>query len=222
MPRLSQASLKTVENAPLGPGAILANVEDRTIEGIRAILRKTAPAEETGVTLGAMTSVPTINMEPDMVNILEDVQGVNTVLRGAQQPQSYAITAEAEVVEVTPQNIHFLHPGLTETAWMNGATTPEEIGRTFRPKGFIDDADYIDNLVFCFESTNTDLFLVITLFNCLQTDAVAITGGEGGTASGLAATFAAHCGEDDFDVNTGTYLPPAEISWQEPPVLVGP
>ena len=221
MPRLSQASLETVRTAPLGPGAVIANVKPPiTIEAIEGILTKSPLAEETGYSLGAMTSVPNVATEPDIVNILEDVQGVNTVLKGAQQPQAYGITAEAEIVEVRPETINAMLPGLVQADYMNGDATPAKIGESFRLKGYFDDSDYIPNLNFVFESSVARALLIITLFNCIQTDATELTGGEGGQAGGIACTWTAHCGDEDFDPTTGTYLPPAEYNWLTPPVVV--
>lgn len=324
MARLSTASTATPKNAALGPGVVIANLKDRSLDGIRAVIRKTAPASETGRLLGAMTSVPTVNISPEFQDILEDVVGLNTTLKGAQQIQTTEVTCEAEIVELVPKNLHMIHPALTETAFFNGAakatltvgagaagivytadtggtagnsirvayvnpgnngvlavgvvgsditvtlatngtgvvtstasqvraavdassaasalvdtalvgdgtgvvsaqamtalsggTIGTEVGRTFAPKGFVTDADYHKNIVICFESSQTDLFLVIELYNVISTDDVELSADDGGSATGVGVTWTAHADDTSFDMNTGVYAPPYKIHWVAPPV----
>lgn len=329
MPRLNSASTQTLQNAALGPGVIICNLKDRTLTGIRNVIRRTAPASETGRLLGAMTAVPTVNISPEYQNVLEDVVGLPAVLRGAQQIQTTEVTCEAELVELRPENLHLIHPGLDQTAWLNGGTRATltvgattsgvvytadeagtggnaisvahvvpaganvplsvavsgnaitvtlatgatagtatstaaqvaaavnahlgakvlvdasvltapgggvavaaasaplaggtngtEVGRSFRPRGFVSDSDYQDNLVICFESTSSDLFLVIELYNVLSTDDVEIQPDDSGSASGIGVTWTAHADDYAFDPNTGAYRPPYKINWAAPPVAV--
>lgn len=118
MPRLQAASLRSLNSNPAGPGVLLANMVEFTPLAVKQVLQGD---ESLGLKLGALTAAPSVSISRELNDRSEGVVGLNAPLMGAQVLQRTDITVEADLVELTTKNIKVLHPGLTETDWLNSA-----------------------------------------------------------------------------------------------------
>lgn len=125
MPRLQAASLKSLKLAPVGPGVALANVVDFTPQGIKDVI---AGDESKGIRIGALASAPTFNASPEFQDLTENIVGLNAPFKGAQVLQRTDVTIDVELVELSPRNIKYIHPGLTSTDFLNAAYAKLTIG----------------------------------------------------------------------------------------------
>lgn len=217
MPRLNSASLESLNNTPLGPGAMFASMPVVTPEAITEAMGGDMTA---GRLLGAMTAAPTFGVANEVQDLTENLVGLNAPLKGSKQLQRADSTFEVELAELTVENLKLIHPMLDEADWMNEATTPVKVGTKLTPRGYMSDSDYTDNLVMVVENKDTAVFMAIRAFNCVSTDDVELSFDDEGNVAGISATFTAHCGEESFDAERGIFVPPYELYRLTNPVVV--
>src|SRR5215218_491801 len=118
MPKLESATLQAPNSAPLGPGVLIANLSEFTPLGVAAAI---AGDTSMGFRLGAMTSSPSVSIARETIDLTENYVGINAMFKGATQIMRTDITLEVELAELTHSNIKLLHPGLSESDWLNSS-----------------------------------------------------------------------------------------------------
>src|SRR5215216_3646518 len=125
MPKLESATLQAPNSAPLGPGVLIANLSEFTPLGVAAAI---AGDTSMGFRLGAMTSSPSVSIARETNDLTENYVGINAMFKGATQIMRTDITLEVELAELTHSNIKLLHPGLSESNWLNAAVSRRTYG----------------------------------------------------------------------------------------------
>src|SRR5215212_4975686 len=125
MPKLESATLQSPNSAPLGPGVLIANLAEFTPLGVAAAIQGDTSM---GFRLGAMTSAPSVSIARETIDLTENYVGINAMFKGATQIMRTDITMEVELAELTHANLKLLHPGLSETNWLNAAVSRKTIG----------------------------------------------------------------------------------------------
>lgn len=118
IPRLQSATFQSPESNPVGPGVCIANCVEFTATGIKAAIAGDTGA---GLRLGAMTSAPSVSVSRDITDRTEDIVGLNAAFVGAQRLQRTDVTLDVELVELSPDNLQRIHPGLQRSDWLSSA-----------------------------------------------------------------------------------------------------
>jgi hypothetical protein len=116
LPRLQSATFESHRFSPVGPGILVENLVEFTGPGVKAAIAGDTGA---GTMLGAMTSAPSISISREVTNRSEDLVGLNAIGKGSQVLQTTEVVMEAELVELTPEQLMRVHPGLAKSDWIN-------------------------------------------------------------------------------------------------------
>lgn len=108
--------MRSQESNPAGPGVLLANLVEFTFPAVKAAISGDTAA---GYRLGAMTSAPSVSISREVTDRTEDIVGLDAPFVGAQVLRRTDVVMEAELVQLTPQNLKLIHPGLAESDWMS-------------------------------------------------------------------------------------------------------
>ena len=92
-----------------------------------------------------------------------------------------------------------------------GGAAGSNIGKIFKPTGYVPFSAYFDNLVLALEGVNTQVLQLWRVNNAVQNDDISIEPDDSGAISGISCSFAGHVGDADFDPATGVWIPPYSI-----------
>lgn len=105
--------------SPSGPGVFGYNLIDYSPDGIEAVFIDGDKSR--GVPAGMLTSAPSINKDLDTQNYLDSVVGLSAEYKGAMQPGTITVEAEAEVAELSHDTVNILQPGMNRSEWVSDA-----------------------------------------------------------------------------------------------------
>ena len=118
MPRLQSATFQSHRFNPAGPGVLVENLVEFTGPGLKAAINGDRGA---GVMLGAMTAAPSVSVSRDVTNRSDNIVGLNAAGVGSQVLQRTDVVLSAELIELTPEQLMRVHPGLQKSDWLNSA-----------------------------------------------------------------------------------------------------
>ena len=108
-----------------------------------------------------------------------------------------------------------------------GASTPlaggaagSRIGYTFRDQATLRLSDYMKNMCFVMESTQSKVNTIYTFFDVVATEDFEQSPDDEAQISGVSQTFMAHASESSYDPVSGVYLPAYERRALDPVVMV--
>jgi hypothetical protein len=125
LPRLQSATFESHRFNPVGPGVLVENLVEFTGPAVRSAIAGDSGA---GVMLGAMTTAPSVSVSREVTDRTEDIVGLNAAGVGAQTLQRTDVVLEAELVDLTPEQLMRVHPGLQKSDWMSSAHARLTIG----------------------------------------------------------------------------------------------
>lgn len=207
MARLSSFTPQSFQEIPLGPGAVVANVDPITPQQVFDVVRGVNTTG--GLKLGAMSAAPSFESESEIVDLMENIVGVSGAVKGSKQVESITASITITLSQLNPENLHLLHPGLDQTDWLDDAAAV--IGQKFTPRGYFQDTDYTPNIVLAMPSTYRNVFSMIVVKNAINTESFSLELEDDGSVSGVEATLTAHAGEEDFNVSRGQFAPGYEF-----------
>lgn len=110
--------MEDIQNAPLGPGAILANCGQLTPQGLLKVIRGDSDAQ--GRHIGGMTDSPTFTDEDEVQNLAENLVGISADLKGAIRRQLTTVMIECEIARMTEENFKLIRPDFEGSDWVLG------------------------------------------------------------------------------------------------------
>ncbi len=125
MPRLNTATSASLRTAPLGPGVFIGNLVDFTPQGILDVL---GGDTSKGISFGAMTAAPSVSIAREAIDLTENYVGINAPIKGASQTQRTDVSIAVEIAELTYDNMEYIHPGFTRTAWTSSIPASLTVG----------------------------------------------------------------------------------------------
>ena len=125
MAKLDVSSPEGLARAMFGPGAIIADLADYSIEGIAAAL---ARDQSVGKLIGMMNDTPTFTVANEVQDLFEDVVGVSASIKGSKALQRTDVTLEASMIELDPENLDVIHPTLESYDWLSDQHGKATIG----------------------------------------------------------------------------------------------
>lgn len=105
---IRSVDFETVKFAPLGAGAVLADLPDVSEDSILDVLTEEPGAR--GFHLGGMTSAPTFGEEQEEVDFSENLVGVDGSYMGMIQPMSVDPTITVEIAKLNVRNLKLVRP----------------------------------------------------------------------------------------------------------------
>ena len=104
----------TVKFAPLGAGAVFADLPEVSEDAIMDLLTETPGAR--GFHLGGMTSAPAFGEEQEEVDFSENLVGVDGSYMGMIQPMSVDPTITVEIAKLNIRNLKLVRPDFESRA----------------------------------------------------------------------------------------------------------
>lgn len=101
-----------------------------------------------------------------------------------------------------------------------GGTAGSRIGSTFRDQATIKLTDYMKNMCFVMESTQSKINTIYTFFDVIATEDFEQGADDDANISGISQTYMAHASESSYDATSGVYLPAYERRALDPVMAV--
>lgn len=174
---LSGFTADTPTNIQLDAGVFLKNLDftgTETIETLKTLIQ-TSILDSTKK-IGATSGGGSFTVVPEMRNIAEDLDGARMKIKGLMAQDNIEVKLSTTMKEITLDNIKIA---------MGASTTK---GNLVKPKFHLEDADYIDNIVWVGTMASADGLLVIILKNVLNTAGLSFEFTDKGTG-GISVEF---------------------------------
>lgn len=101
-----------------------------------------------------------------------------------------------------------------------GGAAGSRIGSTFRDQATLRLTDYMKNMCFIMESTQSKINTIYTFFDVVATEDFEQGADDEANISGTSQTFMSHASETSFDANAGVFLPAYERRALDPVMAV--
>jgi hypothetical protein len=92
-----------------------------------------------------------------------------------------------------------------------GTTSTTRAGVKLKPRGFISNGDYFENITMALEGQNQPLMQLYTVYNVISLDEISFSPADDGDISSMSATFTGHVTGAQLDTELGVYRPPYEL-----------
>ncbi len=175
MKAYSGYNCNTAQSLMLGAGAYFKNFR-MGIDNFKTALQQ-------GKCLGATKDGGTFVAKPNMRAI--EIDGVKTVAKGLQVIDSWDVSMQANVIELTKETLRL--------ALANGVidTTSNAIHDIITAKSDIAESDYLDNVTWLGKLSGSDEPVIIQIYNALNTEGINTAFKDKGEGA-VSMTFVAH------------------------------
>jgi hypothetical protein len=105
------------------------------------------------------------------------------------------------------------------TALSGGGTGSARVGYTYTPRGYIDNADYIQNVVLVGEREGSRVGFVAVLFDALSDNELSLELPDDEDSTAVDIVWKAHMGAQSYNADTGVWRPPFKLHFLDPAIV---